>query len=269
MAVGILSVTYATYQQSVIGMMNNAQEIRIWLSCGKADRGAKEDQTDFWKFLARIQGVSIDYDPPYTLFPLESSIAAQMKIQLPNMLLQLAIFLYLTGFGLYLLFAWLENVIPPSLDYRAIFIVYIIAAGLVLLYFGALSTFNEIDQQKRQQDFELDNTKLGKTISQRQLDQWLKLIQEMQEVDLEDTDAYDGLAAQLHELKGTWEEDRKARKAEYASMKTSGSGPHEISSKADRGPRLPASGSTPPGSRAGDVMMQTSTSTMGRPSQEV
>jgi hypothetical protein len=269
MAVGILSVTYATYQHSVIGMMNNAQEIRIWLSCGKADRGAKESQTDPLKFVARIQGGSIDYDPPYTLFPLESSIAAQMKIQLPNMLLQLAIFLYLTGFGLYLLFSWLETAIRPSSDYRAVFIVYIIAVGLVLLYFGALSTFNEIDQQKRQRDFELDNTKLGKPISQRQLDQWLKLIQEMQEVDLEDTDANDGLAAQLHILKGTWEADRKARKAKDASTERSGSDLHEISSKADRGPRLPANGSTPPGSRAGDVMMQTSTSILGRPSQEV
>ena len=49
------------------------------------------------------------------------------------MLLQLAIFLYLTGFGLYLLFAWIEDCITPSLDYRAIFIVYAIAVGLVLL----------------------------------------------------------------------------------------------------------------------------------------
>jgi hypothetical protein len=176
MAFGILSVTYATYQQQFIGMMNSATEIRIWLSCGKADRDPTKGQPPFWKSLIRLENYGIEYDLPYRLFPLESSMAAQMKMQLPSMLLQVAILLYLTGFGLYLLFAWLENAIPPSLDYRSIFIVYTVAVGLVLWHFVVLSTFNPIDQIKRQNDFQLDTAKLGKPKSQKELRQWLRLI---------------------------------------------------------------------------------------------
>jgi hypothetical protein len=167
MAFGILSVTYATYQQQLIGMMNSATEIQIWLSCGKADRDPTKGQPPLWKRLIRLENYGIEYDLPYCLFPLESSMAAQMKMQLPSMLLQVAILLYLTGFGLYLLFAWLENAIPPSLDYRSIFIVYTVAVGLVLWHSVVLSTFNQIDQVKRQNDFALDDAKLGKPKSQK------------------------------------------------------------------------------------------------------
>ena len=253
MAVGILSVTYATYQQTVIGMMNNAQEIRIWLSCGKADRGPKEARTDFWKFIARIQGGSIEYDPPYSLFPLESSMAAQMKIQLPNTLLQLAIFLYLTGFGLYVLFAWVEEAIPPSLDYRGIFIVYMITVGLAFSYFWTLSVFNQVDQQKRQQDFELDSTELKRPDSQLQLDQWLGLIRDMQTFDLDKRQSYDVLEADLQGLKRVWEEARRAR--EMADFRRSKSElPKSHSTGVSEPPQVP-SGSTPPGSRPDDIAM--------------
>ena len=253
MAVGILSVTYATYQQTVIGMMNNAQEIRIWLSCGKADRGPKEARTDFWKFIARIQGGSIEYDPPYNLFPLESSMAAQMKIQLPNTLLQLAIFLYLTGFGLYVLFAWVEDAIPPSLDYRGIFIVYMITVGLAFSYFWTLSVFNQVDQQKRQQDFELDSTELKKPDSQIQLDQWLGLIRDMQTFDLDKRQSYKALEADLQGLKRVWEEARRAR--EMADFRRSKSElPKSHSTGVSEPPQVP-SGSTPPGSRPDDLAM--------------
>ena len=253
MAVGILSVTYATYQQTVIGMMNNAQEIRIWLSCGKADRGPKEARTDFWKFIARIQGGSIEYDPPYSLFPLESSMAAQMKIQLPSTLLQLAIFLYLTGFGLYVLFAWVEDAIPPSLDYRGIFIVYMITVGLAFSYFWTLSVFNQVDQQKRQQDFELDSTELKRPDSQLQLDQWLGLIRDMQTFDVDKRELYDVLEADLQGLKRVWEEARKAR--EMADSRRSKSElPKSHSTGVSEPPQVP-SGSTPPGSRPDDIAM--------------
>lgn len=266
MAVGILSVTYATYQQNVIGMMNNAQEIRIWLSCGKADRGPKAPRTEFWKFIARVQGGPIEYDPPYSLFPLESSMAAQMKIQLPSTLLQLAIFLYLTGFGLYILFAWVENAIPPSLDYRAIFIVYMITVGLVLSYFWTLSIFNQVDQQKRQQDFELDSTELRKPISQIQLDQWLGLIRDMQAFELGERQSYEALEAELQGLKKIWEEARRAR--EVADFKRSRSALPKSYSIGNPVPPQVVGASTPAGRRADDITM-TPVSSGGRTRPEV
>ena len=91
----------------------------------------------------------------------------------------------------------------------------------------------------------------------------------MQELDLEDTEAYDGLAAQLQILKGSREEDCRAREAGYASVKRSASGLHEILSKTDREPSKATDESTSPGPRAGDPIMQSSLSTARRPSQGV
>lgn len=245
-------------------MMNNAQDIRIWLSCGKADRGLQQAETDFWKFVARLQGGAIEYDPPYDLFPLESSMAAQMKIQLPSMLLQLAIFLYLTGFGVYLLFYWVEDASPShkSADYQPIFIVYISTVLLILLYFGSLSTFNEVDQQKRQADFELDSISLGKPISQRQLDRWLNVIQEMQDLDLENVEAYGVLTTQVQLLKDNWKEDRRVREADAASIKGNASTLHEVTNKAAC-EQTKSMESVSQGARAGDT-----TSTTGNKSFE-
>jgi hypothetical protein len=77
MALGILSVVYASSQQQVIGMLNNPLEIRLWLSRGMVDLNQR------------------GYGMPYGLFPLESSDAAIMIIAFPSTLLQLAVVIYL------------------------------------------------------------------------------------------------------------------------------------------------------------------------------
>jgi hypothetical protein len=47
---------------------------------------------------------------PYRLRPLESSVATVKQFGLASLLLKVAVLLlYLVGFGIYILFAWLNN----------------------------------------------------------------------------------------------------------------------------------------------------------------
>jgi len=74
-------------------------------------------------------------------------------IQFPRVLLNIAVFLYLVGFGLYLLFAWLENVPTISDDYRNIFIVYMVALGCCVTYFIFCSLSRILEEKKVAVDF--------------------------------------------------------------------------------------------------------------------
>jgi hypothetical protein len=91
MALGILSVIYATTQQQTVAMLNSSLEIRLYLSSGGLDR------------------INHSYAMRYRLLPLESSVATVKQFGLPSLLLKLAVLLYLAGFVIYILFAWLNN----------------------------------------------------------------------------------------------------------------------------------------------------------------
>src|SRR6202044_893241 len=62
--------------------------------------------------------------------PLESSMTSLKIVALPRHLLDLAVTLYIIGFGLYALFLWLDDINQLGTAYRNIFIVFIITVGL-------------------------------------------------------------------------------------------------------------------------------------------
>lgn len=191
MALGVLSVVYASSQQRVIGMLNNPLEIRLWLSRGKVDLKQRK------------------YRMPYRLFPLESSDAAIMIIGFPSTLLQLAVVLYLVGFGLYFLFSWLEKVDSDNIGHRNVFIIFIVAVGFLYAYRFALSIFNVFDVQKRTREFGLDRSEdFAKPDSQQQLEVWLKTLQEMQDTNVQSRTDYETLAAKIEQVLAKWAQER-------------------------------------------------------------
>jgi hypothetical protein len=191
MALGILSVVYASSQQQVIGMLNNPLEIRLWLSRGMVDLNQR------------------GYGMPYRLFPLESSDAAIMIIAFPSTLLQLAVVIYLVGFGLYLLFSWLEKVDSGSIGHRNVFIVFIVAVGCLYAYRFVLFIFNVFDVQKRTREFDLDRSEdFAKPESQQQLEIWLKTLQEMQDTNVESRTDYETLEAKINQVLAKWAQQR-------------------------------------------------------------
>jgi hypothetical protein len=190
MALGILSVVYASSQQQVIGMLNNPLEIRLWLSRGMVEKRRK-------------------YGMPYKLLPLESSDAAIMIIGFPSTLLQLAVVLYLMGFGFYFLFSWLEKVDWDSIGHRNVFIIFTVAVGCLYAYRFALSIFNVFDVQKRTGEFGLDRSEdFAKPDSQQQLEVWLKTLQEMQDTNVQSTTDYETLAAKIKQVLARWAQER-------------------------------------------------------------
>ncbi len=148
MLFGIFSVVSATSLQLTIGLLNDPTALRLWLSRGKPSAD-------------HIAGGPKPYPEPYDRLPLESSVSAILVIQFPRALLNLAVFVYLVGFGLYLIFSWREKVPDGSSDYRNIFIVYIICLGLSLYYYCVCLLARVLDAAKVSDDFNFQ--RLGTT----------------------------------------------------------------------------------------------------------
>jgi hypothetical protein len=140
MVFGILSVVSATSQHRVIGLLNGPLALRLWLS-----KGATE--------IDHRPGGAREYPSPYDSLPLESSTSASLVTQFPGALLNLAVFLYLVGFGLYLIFSWREAVPGSGSDYRNIFIAFIVAVGLSVLYYISVSVKRILEAKTRFDDF--------------------------------------------------------------------------------------------------------------------
>ena len=115
MVFGILSVISATSAHSTIGLLNDPLALRLWLSRGSPPP-------------------NIQYPQPYNTLPLESSVSAILVIKLPKALLNLAVFLYLIAFGLYLILSWREAVPTGNDDYRNILFAFILCVGLTFVY---------------------------------------------------------------------------------------------------------------------------------------
>jgi hypothetical protein len=187
MALGILSVVYATTQQQTVAMLNSPLEIRLWLSRGRVDR------------------LQHDYQMPYRLLPLESSVATVKQFGLPSLLLKVAVLLYLVGFGIYILFAWLNNVEKKGTDSRNVFICFVITLGVISINQILLTVYRFIDEQKRIKDFSLDRAEdFAKPYSQQQLEAWLKAIQELQERNVQDTGHDDKLESKVANVLREW-----------------------------------------------------------------
>lgn len=168
MVLGIVSVVCSTSLQQEVGRLNNPLDIRLWLSRGKVE-------------LERHP-----YDPPYRLLPLESSISALKISEIPGTLLRLAVILFLVGFGLYLLFSWLNNIGGSGTDQRNIFIVFILVIGVFCSYYAFWSVARVLDEQKREDEFDLRmSDTFAKPEPQQQLEEVLKALQGMHKLDPE------------------------------------------------------------------------------------
>ena len=137
MVLGILSVKTATSQQQAVGMLNSPLTIRLWLSRGAGDAMKHRE------------------NQPFNILPLESSVASVKATSYPRHLLQLAVWIFLLGFGLYCLFAWLDNPGGRSSDYRNIFIVFIITLCLSRGYKMFWKAVQTQDARKASLDFDL------------------------------------------------------------------------------------------------------------------
>ena len=149
MLFGIFSVVCATSQHKTIGLLNDPTALRLWLSTGKPSK-------------AHTTRGPKAYPPPYDTLPLESSISAFLAIQFPRTLLNLAVFLYLIGFCLYLVFSWRDQIPDGSSDYRNIFIVFIVCLGLFIIYYGVCFVNRVINAGKAANDFQFK--RLGTTL---------------------------------------------------------------------------------------------------------
>jgi len=166
MVLGIIAVVCSTTLQQEVGRLNNPLDIRLWLSRGKVELEKRP------------------YDPPYRLLPLESSISALKISEIPGTLLRLAVFLFLAGFGLYLLFLWLNHVEASGTDHRNIFIVFVTVIGLFCCYYAFWSVFRVLDAQKREEEFDLRmSDTFAKPDPQQQLEEVLKALQGMHKLD--------------------------------------------------------------------------------------
>jgi len=166
MVLGIVSVVCSTSLQQEVGRLNNPLDIRLWLSRGKVDLEKRP------------------YDPPYRLLPLESSISALKVSEIPGTLLRLAVMLFLAGFGIYLLFSWLDRPEASGSQNRNIFIVFVIVIGVFCIYYLSWSLARVLDAQKREEEFDLRlSDTFAKPDPQQQLEEVLKALQGMHKLD--------------------------------------------------------------------------------------
>lgn len=146
---------------------------------------------------------------PYRLLPLESSVATVKQFGLPNLLLKVAVLLYLVGFGIYILFSWLNNVEQNGMVSRNVFICFVVTLGVISINQILLTVYGFIDKQKRTKDFSLDRAEnfaenFAKPFSQQQLEAWLKAIQELQERNVQYTGHTDKLESRVASVLRDW-----------------------------------------------------------------
>jgi hypothetical protein len=103
-------------------------------------------------------------------------------LYLPKVLLNLAVLLYTIGFGIYLLYSWIYHAERDGGrdDFRNVFIAFVATVGPVLNVV-MVDDFAFADERKRTADFNLDRTAtFAKPVSQKQLEEWLETLYDMQ-----------------------------------------------------------------------------------------
>jgi hypothetical protein len=125
----------------------------------------------------------------YQDMPLESAISAVKAVTILSYLLYMAVIVFLIGFGLYVLFQWLEDV-GGAVLYRNIFIVFIITAGIYAAYDALIEVARVLDRDKRSREFKINmlggsrKQKHRRTLQQSLLD----LRQRVEDEDIEGED---------------------------------------------------------------------------------
>lgn len=187
MILGVLPVMMATSQQNALAMLNNPTSIRLWLSRGRPEayelKGPFGDHVlpitalDLLHFLGnsirdegqwrrhieprtRLAGTGQIQDKykdikPFKGLPLESSMSVLKAVAMPRLLLEVAVFVFMIGFGLYLLFQWVEDIGGQSAANRNVFFVFIISVGTFALYYSSVVSFMVDNQAKKAKEFDL------------------------------------------------------------------------------------------------------------------
>jgi hypothetical protein len=135
----ILATMLSCIQQQVLGTLNEAGGVRMWLSNGAVSRSPSKN---------RGRGLSANRDK------LQTSVASLLLLRLPNALLLWGVACFLVGFGLFLGFAWRQNLDnTPSRDSNfAVMIMYIVvgcvsflgAAGVVKWKMGEVGEAEKV-----------------------------------------------------------------------------------------------------------------------------
>ena len=137
MALGIICVVSATSLQGQTAALNDAMSVRLWLSnCNEKPHRAN------------INSV-------YDVFPLESSVSALQAVQAPKFFLRMAVGFFIVGFGLYLLFSWLNDSASTSADHRDIFVVFVCVVGGAVSHNLILILLRGSDMKTCEEQFDL------------------------------------------------------------------------------------------------------------------
>ena len=113
----ILATMLSCIQQQVLGTLNEPGGVRMWLSNGAVSRSPSKNKG---------RGLSANRDK------LQTSVASLLLLRLPNALLLWGVACFLVGFGLFLGFAWrqdLDN--TPSRDSNLAVLIMYISVGSV------------------------------------------------------------------------------------------------------------------------------------------
>lgn len=74
---------------------------------------------------------------------------------MPRLLLEVAVSVFIVGFGLYLLFQWVEDMGGQPAANRKVFIVSIISFGIFVLYYSCIVSNMVDNQAKKAKEFDL------------------------------------------------------------------------------------------------------------------
>ena len=166
MVLGVASVLTATRQHAAVGMLNTPLQIRLWLSRGRPEwysiSVAKVALFNIGVLdaLTKNKHTSPAFNKywlvkDYKDMPLESAVSAMKATALPGHLLYMAVIVFLAGFGLYILFQWLEDV-GGAVANRNIFVVFTITVGLYVIYDALIVMARVLDRDKRSSEFKTD-----------------------------------------------------------------------------------------------------------------
>jgi hypothetical protein len=138
----ILATMLSCIQQQVLGTLNEPGGVRMWLSNGSSSRSGSKHGKGGHPFTR-----SQDRDG------MQTSVAALLLLRLPNAFLLYGVTCFLLGFGLFLGFAWrqdLDN--TPSRDNNmAVMIMYIAVGGVSVLGTAGVVKWKmgEVDQAEK------------------------------------------------------------------------------------------------------------------------
>jgi len=126
-----------------------------WLAlmrdCAREQR--QQDHVEFrtdWREQDKYKDIE-----PFKGMPLESSISVLKAVAMPRHLLDLAVLVFVVGFGLYLLFSWVEDMGGQPVANRNVFIVFIVSVGTFVLYYSYIVSIMVDNQDKKAKEFDL------------------------------------------------------------------------------------------------------------------